>query len=98
MTLPAEEDPLGVRADFPITRNMTFLATSWIGPMPQVVRDVAVEYVDDKDAVGRYAPSIREKRDDAYRVLPSSSAPSPRRWRFSLGRATPRTSSPAASI
>ncbi len=48
MTLPAEEDPLGVRADFPITRNMTFLATSWIGPMPQVVRDVAVEYVDEK--------------------------------------------------
>ena len=48
MTLPAEEDPLGVRADFPITRNLTFLATSWIGPMPRVVRDVAVEYVDEK--------------------------------------------------
>ena len=48
MTLPAEEDPLGVRADFPITQNLTFLATSWIGPMPRVVRDVAVEYVDEK--------------------------------------------------
>ena len=48
MTLPAEEDPLGVRADFPITRNLTFLASSWIGPMPRVVRDIAVDYVDEK--------------------------------------------------
>ncbi len=48
MTQTADEDPLGVRADFPITRNLRFLATSWIGPMPTVVRDVAVDYVDEK--------------------------------------------------
>ena len=44
----ANDDPLGVRDDFPITRRMRFLATSWIGPMPRVVRDVACEYVDEK--------------------------------------------------
>ena len=48
IALNSEADPLGVRADFPITRNLSFLATSWIGPMPQVVRDVAVDYVDEK--------------------------------------------------
>ena len=48
MTQPSDEDPFGVRADFPITQNLRFLATSWIGPMPRVVRDVAVDYVDEK--------------------------------------------------
>ncbi len=43
-----DEDPLGVRADFPITQRMRFLATSWIGPMPRVVRDVACQYADEK--------------------------------------------------
>ena len=48
LALQSEDDPLGVRTDFPITNNLRFLATSWIGPMPQVVRDVGVEYVDEK--------------------------------------------------
>ena len=47
-TAPSEEDLLGVRADFPVMRNLTFLNSAWIGPMPTVVRDVAVEYVDEK--------------------------------------------------
>ena len=50
MTLPSEpakEDPLGVRAEFPITRNYTFLNTAWIGPIPQVARDAAVDYADE---------------------------------------------------
>ena len=42
------EDPLGVRADFPVTRNNTFLNTAWIGPMSTVVRDVAVDYAEEK--------------------------------------------------
>ena len=48
MAAPPAEDPLGVRADFPVTRNQTFLNTAWIGPMPTVVRDAAVEYADEK--------------------------------------------------
>ena len=48
LALQSEDDPLGVRTDFPITNNLRFLATSWVGPMPQVVRDVGVEYVDEK--------------------------------------------------
>ena len=47
MAEPADEDPLRVRADFPITRNQTFLNTAWIGPIPQVARDAAVEYADE---------------------------------------------------
>ena len=42
------EDPLGVRADFPVTRNNTFLNTAWIGPMSTVVRDAAVDYAEEK--------------------------------------------------
>ena len=48
MAATPAEDPLGVRADFPVTRNQTFLNTAWIGPMPTVVRDAAVEYADEK--------------------------------------------------
>ena len=46
-TLPDGEDPLGVRADFPITRNQTFLNTAWVGPIPKVARDAAVDYADE---------------------------------------------------
>ena len=41
------EDPLMVRAEFPIISNETFLNTAWIGPIPQVARDAAVKYVDE---------------------------------------------------
>jgi len=42
------EDPLGVRADFPITRNMTFLNSAYIGPVSTVVSDAAVDYAREK--------------------------------------------------
>ena len=42
------EDPLGVRADFPVARNLTFLNTAWIGPMSTVVKDIAVNYAEEK--------------------------------------------------
>ena len=48
MTQPAdEEDPLGVRAEFPAARNQTFLNTAWVGPIPQVARDAGVAYADE---------------------------------------------------
>jgi cysteine desulfurase/selenocysteine lyase len=47
MMLPDDGDPLGVRDDFPITRNQTFLNTAWVGPLPKVARDAAVDYADE---------------------------------------------------
>ncbi len=48
LTQPAdEEDPLGVRAEFPAALNQTFLNTAWVGPVPQVARDAGVAYADE---------------------------------------------------
>lgn len=30
----AEDDPLGVRGEFPAAENQTFLNTAWVGPIP----------------------------------------------------------------
>ena len=45
---PTDEDPLGIRADFPITREQAYLNTSSVGPIPRVVRDAALDYADRK--------------------------------------------------
>ena len=66
VTAQANEDPLGVRADFPITRRKCFLATSWIGPMPRVVRDVACEYADEK--MGWADTRLRLEKKEMTRV------------------------------
>ena len=42
------EDPLGVRADFPVMQNLTFLNTAYIGPVSTVVRDAADKYAEEK--------------------------------------------------
>ena len=43
-----DEDPLGVRDEFPVTRSRTYLNTPYIGPISKAVRDTAVEYADEK--------------------------------------------------
>lgn len=43
-----DEDPLGVRDDFPVTKSRTYLNTPYIGPVSRAVRDTAVEYADEK--------------------------------------------------
>ena len=42
-----EEDPLGVRADFPVTKTHTFLNTASVGPLSKVARDAGVAYLDE---------------------------------------------------
>ena len=64
---PRHGRALRVRADFPITRNHTFLNTAWIGPIPQVARDAAVEYADETLMWG-YPQSIDAERNGARRV------------------------------
>ena len=43
-----DDDPLGVRDEFPVTRSRTYLNTPYIGPVSKAVRDTAVEYADEK--------------------------------------------------
>ena len=48
LTSPADDDPLGVRADFPVTREQTYLNSASVGPMSKTARDAVVRYADDK--------------------------------------------------
>lgn len=48
VTKPGDDDPLGVRADFPVTRDRAYLNTSSVGPIPRAVRDALVAYADEK--------------------------------------------------
>ncbi len=47
-TAPADEDPLGVRADFPVTAEQTYLNSSAVGPMSRAARDAVAAYADEK--------------------------------------------------
>ena len=47
LAMSAEDDPLGVRGEFPAAENQTFLNTAWVGPIPQVARDAGVAYADE---------------------------------------------------
>jgi len=43
-----DDDPLGARAEFPLTREQAYLNTAYVGPIPRSVRDAAVEEADLK--------------------------------------------------
>jgi selenocysteine lyase/cysteine desulfurase len=43
-----DEDPLGVRADFPVTAEQTYLNSSSVGPMSRAARDAVAAYADEK--------------------------------------------------
>ena len=47
-TAPSDDDPLGVRADFPITGEQTYLNTCSVGPMARSTRDAVAAYADEK--------------------------------------------------
>ena len=44
----ADDDPLGVRHDFHVTQEQTYINTSYVGPMPTVVHDAAIKYADEQ--------------------------------------------------
>jgi len=46
LTASESDDPLGVRKDFPATREFTFLNTAYIGLTPQPVADAARDWVE----------------------------------------------------
>ncbi len=46
--LPADDDPLGVRAQFPVTAKQTYINSAYVGPMPRVVHEAAIKYADEQ--------------------------------------------------
>jgi selenocysteine lyase/cysteine desulfurase len=46
--LAGPDDPLGVRADFPITRQRTFLNSAYIAPIPRQVVDAGHAFLQEK--------------------------------------------------
>lgn len=62
--LSAEDDPLGVRADFPVATRRTYLNTASVGPFPNVVRDAAVAWAEEQANDPLYA-RMGEKREHA---------------------------------
>jgi selenocysteine lyase/cysteine desulfurase len=45
---PAVDDPLGVRDDFPVTREQTYINISLVGPMPTPVHEAAIAFADSQ--------------------------------------------------
>ena len=62
--LTPDDDPLGVRADFPVTQNRTYLNTASVGPFPNVVRDAGIAWAEEQANDPLYA-RMGEKREHA---------------------------------
>jgi cysteine desulfurase/selenocysteine lyase len=68
---PSDEDPLGVRRDFPITDTLTYLNTASRAPFPRAVRDASVAFADVKMRTGFAAnrDEIREEARERFAAL-----------------------------
>ncbi len=44
----SDDDPLGVREDFPITKQLAYLNTASVGPLSRTTRDALAAYADEK--------------------------------------------------
>ena len=71
LAAPSDEDPLGVRRDFPITDTLTYLDTANRAPFPIAVRDATVAYADVKMHMGFAArrDPIREEARERFAAL-----------------------------
>ena len=43
-----DDDPLGVRKEFPVTEKQTYINTAYVGPMPRVVHEAALRYAEEQ--------------------------------------------------
>lgn len=71
MAVSAEDDPLGVRKDFPAAMNATYLNSPYIAPPPRVVEEAGVAFVRAKSADPISLGSMLEKTDEARRRFAS---------------------------
>ena len=61
---PSDSNPLGVRADFPITSERgVYLDTAYIGPTPQVVADAGTTFLQAKCSRPISLPDMQAKAD-----------------------------------
>ncbi len=44
----SDDDPLGIRGQFPVTEELAYLNTASTGPLPRPVREALVAYADEK--------------------------------------------------
>lgn len=66
---PGDDDPLGVRKDFPALRGMTFLNTAYAGPISQAVVDAAREWTDARSRGGYTVQEMFARTDEARRLF-----------------------------
>ncbi len=64
----AQDDPLGVRKDFPALRDFTFLNTAYTGLIPQAVVDAAREWTDTRARRGYTVGEMLAKADEARKL------------------------------
>ena len=71
LAAPSDDDPLGVRHDFPVTDTLTYLNTAARGPFSRAVRDATVAYADVKMRTGFAArrDQIREEARERFAAL-----------------------------
>jgi len=60
----ADEDPLGVRGDFPVATKKTYLNTASVGPFPNAVREAGIAWVEEQGDDPLYS-RMGEKREHA---------------------------------
>jgi selenocysteine lyase/cysteine desulfurase len=64
----AQDDPLGVRADFPALRDLTFLNTAYTGLIPQAVVDAAREWTATRASRTYTVGEMLAKADEARKL------------------------------
>jgi selenocysteine lyase/cysteine desulfurase len=69
LALPAGDDPLGVRKDFPVTEKLTYINSAYVGPMPRVVHEAAVRYAEEQLLTPAIGLDISMERKEKARAL-----------------------------
>ena len=70
--LSSEEDPLGVRGEFPITEDTAYLNTASSGPLPRAVHDALTAYAEERATYrnpGSRGEALRDARAKFARLF-----------------------------
>ena len=67
-TMSIKRNPLGIRDDFAVTQNQTYLNTSYVGPFPGVVHEAAIKYANEQQLTPAKGLDISMEIKEATRV------------------------------
>ena len=67
-TMSIKRNPLGIRDDFAVTQNQTYLNTSYVGPFPAVVHEAAIKYANEQQLTPAKGLDISMEIKEATRV------------------------------